>query len=96
MLTGLARAAVDQGAAREELERHPEVLAEGIQTILRREGETGPYELLSRFTRGREITAAGLLGFIEGLKLKPAIKAELRRLSPLNYTGLSEKLAKQK
>ncbi|OIO01179.1 MAG: adenylosuccinate lyase [Elusimicrobia bacterium CG_4_10_14_0_2_um_filter_56_8] len=96
VLTGLARAAVDQGAAREELERHPEVLAEGIQTILRREGETGPYELLSRFTRGREITAAGLLGFIEGLKLKPAIKAELRRLSPLNYTGLSEKLAKQK
>ena len=96
VLTGLSRAAVDEAAARAELERHPEVLAEGIQTILRREGETGPYELLSKFTRGREITAAGLREFIDGLKLKPAVKAELKRLSPLNYTGLSVKIAKRK
>lgn len=96
VLDGLSRAAVDEAAAREELLRHPEVLAEGIQTILRREGETGPYELLSKFTRGREVTAAGLAEFIDGLKLKPGIKAELKRLSPLNYTGLSEKIAKRK
>ncbi len=96
VLAGLSRVAVDEAAARAELELHPEVLAEGIQTILRREGETGPYELLSRFTRGRAVTAAGLRGFIDGLKLKPAVKAELKRLSPLNYTGLSEKLAKTK
>ncbi|MDO8802905.1 MAG: adenylosuccinate lyase [Elusimicrobiota bacterium] len=96
VLTGLSRAAVDEAAARAELELHPEVLAEGIQTILRREGETGPYELLSKFTRGRAVTAAGLRKFIDGLKLKPAIKAELKRLSPLNYTGLSEKIAKRK
>ena len=95
LLTGLSRAAVDEAAARAELELHPEVLAEGIQTILRREGETGPYELLSKFTRGRAVTAAGLREFIDGLKLRPEIKAELRRLSPLNYTGLSEKLAKK-
>lgn len=96
VLDGLSRAAVDEAAAGAELERHPEVLAEGIQTILRREGETGPYELLSKFTRGREITAAGLGEFIDGLKLKPGIKAELKRLSPLNYTGLSKKLANRK
>lgn len=96
VLDGLSRAAVDEAAASDELRRHPEVLAEGIQTILRREGETGPYELLSKFTRGREITAAGLKKFIEGLDLKPGIKAELKRLSPLNYTGLSEKLASRK
>jgi adenylosuccinate lyase len=96
VLTGLSRAAVDEAAARAELKLHPEVLAEGIQTILRREGETGPYELLSKFTRGRAVTAAGLREFIEGLRLKPAVKAELKRLSPLNYTGLSEQLAKQK
>lgn len=93
VLTGLSRSAVDEAAARAELELHPEVLAEGIQTILRREGETGPYELLSKFTRGRAVTAAGLREFIDGLKLKPAVKEELRRLSPLNYTGLSVKLA---
>jgi len=57
------------------------------------EGETGPYELLSKFTRGRAVTAAGLREFIDGLKLKSAVKEELRRLSPLNYTGLSAKLA---
>jgi len=96
LLTGLSRSAVDEAAARAELELHPEVLAEGIQTILRREGETGPYELLSKFTRGREVTAAGLGGFIDGLELKPAVKAELKRLSPLNYTGLSAQLAKRK
>ena len=96
VLDGLSRAAVDEAAAGAELELHPEVLAEGIQTILRREGETGPYELLSKFTRGREITAAGLGEFIDGLKLKPAVKAELKRLSPLNYTGLSKKLAEKK
>ncbi len=95
LLDGLSRAAVDEAAAAAELELHPEVLAEGIQTILRREGETGPYELLSKFTRGRAVTAAGLREFIDGLELKPVVKAELRRLSPLNYTGLSEKLAKE-
>ncbi|MBI4350475.1 MAG: adenylosuccinate lyase [Elusimicrobia bacterium] len=94
VLTGLSRAAVDEAAAGAELERHPEVLAEGIQTILRREGETGPYELLGKFTRGREVTAAGLAEFIDGLKLRPAVKAELKRLTPLNYTGLSAELAK--
>ncbi len=96
VLYGLSRAAVDEAAAGEELLLHPEVLAEGIQTILRREGETGPYELLSKFTRGREVTAGALAEFIDGLKLKPLIKAELKRLSPLNYTGLSEKIAKRK
>lgn len=94
LLTGLSRISPDPAAAREELEAHPEVLAEGIQTILRRERASGPYELLSKFTRGRSVTAAEMKDFIDGLELKPSVKAELKRLSPLNYTGLSEKLAK--
>lgn len=91
---GLARVSPDEAAARAELEAHPEVLAEGIQTILRRERASGPYELLSKFTRGRSVSAAELREFIDGLELKPAVRAELKRLTPLNYTGLAAKLAK--
>lgn len=94
VMTGLGRVSPDEAAARGELELHPEVLAEGIQTILRRENESGPYELLSKFTRGRCVTAAGLREFIDGLELKPGVKSELRRLTTLNYTGLAAKLAK--
>ncbi len=95
MLTGLSRISVNAAAAAAELERHPEVVAEGIQTILRRERATGAYELLSKFTRGRVITSAQLAEFIDGLGLKPAVKAELKKLSPLTYTGLAAKLAKE-
>lgn len=94
LLNGLGRISVNGGAARAELEAHPEVLAEGIQTILRREHEAGAYELLCKFTRGRGVGAEEMVSFIDGLKIKPAVKAELRKLSPLNYTGLAAKLAK--
>ncbi len=96
ILSGLSRVSPDPSAARAELEAHPEVLAEGIQTILRRERATGPYELLSKFTRGRAITASDLRDFIDGLELKTELKAELKNLSPLNYTGLAAKLAKSR
>ncbi|MDA8131611.1 MAG: adenylosuccinate lyase [Elusimicrobia bacterium] len=94
ILTGLSRVSPDPAAAEAELGSHPEVLAEGIQTILRRERASGPYELLSKFTRGRSVTAAEMNAFIDGLELKPAVKTELKRLTPLNYTGLSAKLAR--
>jgi len=96
ILSGLLRVSPDEAAAAAELEAHPEVLAEGIQTILRREGEHGPYELLSKFTRGREVTAEGMRKFINGLELKRAVKTELSRLSPLNYTGLAARIAKRR
>ena len=50
--------------------------------------------MLSKLTRGRAVTAADIAEFIDGLKLKPAVKKELRRLTPLTYTGLAAKLAK--
>ncbi|MDD2804670.1 MAG: adenylosuccinate lyase [Elusimicrobiales bacterium] len=96
ILSGLSRVSPDEAAAAAELEAHPEVLAEGIQTILRREGEHGPYELLSKFTRGRAVTADGMRQFIYGLELKRTVKAELSRLSPLNYTGLAARIAKRR
>ncbi len=96
VLEGLGRCAPDEAAARAELEAHPEVLAEGIQTILRREKARGPYELLSRFTRGRTVTAEELREFIRGLELRPSVKRELLDLTPLNYTGLAAKIAERR
>ena len=96
LLAGLGRVSVDPAAARGELEAHPEVLAEGIQTVLRRERENGAYELLCKFTRGRAVGAAEMAAFIDSLKIRPSVKKELKKLSPLNYTGLAARLAKKK
>lgn len=96
VLEGLSRSEPDPEAARAELLAHPEVVAEGVQTVLRREGAAGAYEKLKEFTRGREVTAAGLARFMNGLDLKPAVKAELRRLTPLTYTGLARRIAERR
>ncbi|OGR62788.1 MAG: adenylosuccinate lyase [Elusimicrobia bacterium GWB2_63_22] len=96
LLTGLARVSVDAAACEGELLGHPEVLAEGVQTILRRERLAGAYELLSKFTRGRTVTAESLAEFIKGLDVPPAVKAELGKLTPLSYTGLAGRLAVQR
>ncbi len=96
VLAGLSRVSVNPAAARAELERHPEVVAEGVQTILRREGAAKPYEQLCALTRGRGVTPENLRSFADGLDMRPAVKAEIKRLSPLNYTGLAERLAKGK
>jgi adenylosuccinate lyase len=93
VLDGLSRVSVSEAAARAELERHPEVIAEGIQTVLRREKAAEPYEQLCRLTRGRSVTLQDLRDFVDGLALGPAVKAELKALSPLSYTGLASKLA---
>jgi len=95
VLTGLARVSVDAGACAAELEAHPEIIAEGVQTVLRRERAAGAYELLSKFTRGRAVTAEGFRAFIEELPVAPSVKAELGKLSPLKYTGLAAALAVQ-
>ncbi len=96
LLTGLSRVSPDPAAARAELEAHPEVVAEGIQTVLRRERAGRPYELLSKFTRGRAVAEGEMRDFIDGLELGPEVKAELKGLTPLKYTGLAAKLAKQR
>jgi len=63
-----------------DLETHPEVLAEAIQTILRRAGFPEPYEALKGLTRGRTLEYADLERFIEELTVDEAVKAELRAL----------------
>ena len=64
------------------------VLAEAIQTILRREGYPNPYEALRDLTRGNTaVTEASLAEFVKGLNVGPEIKAELLALRPENYVG---------
>lgn len=93
LLRGLQKVAVDRARLRRDLEAHPEVLAEAIQTILRREGFAEPYELLKSFSRGRALTAEDIARFIDSLPVSDAVRAELQALAPAAYIGLAVKLA---
>ncbi len=92
-LNGLSRVAVNSEKVAEALLAHPEVLAEAIQTVLRREGVAMPYEQLKALTRGKEVTMADLTTFIDGLEVSATVKTELKQFTPQNYTGLAAKLA---
>ena len=96
LLRGLGKIHVNRAAGLAMLAASPEVLAEGIQTILRREGVPGGYEKLKALTRGQKPSLETLAQFIDGLPVKPSVKAELKKLRPENYTGLAEKMAKLK
>lgn len=94
-LNGLSRVAVNTDKVTAALLAHPEVLAEAIQTVLRREGVAMPYEQLKALTRGKEITMADLTAFIDGLQVSAAVKTELKSFTPQNYIGLAGRLAKE-
>lgn len=94
ILKGLDKLAVDAARLRADLEAHPEVLAEAVQTILRRAGYPQPYEALKGLTRGRALTLADLHRFIDELEVEPAVRAELRALTPEGYVGLAARLAR--
>ena len=91
---GLARIELDRAALDADLERHPEVLAEAIQTVMRRHGAGGAYEELMALTRGRTVTAGALRDFVSGLDLPEEEKARLAALRPADYTGLAARLAR--
>jgi len=72
-----------------DLENNWAVVAEAIQTILRREGYPNPYETLKGLTRTNEaITQQSMADFIETLEVSEAIKKEMRAITPANYTGI--------
>ncbi len=86
---GLKKISPDEIKMGKDLEDNWSVLAEAIQTILRREGIANPYELLKDLTRGKEkLTKESLHEFIQQLNVNDKIKDELRQLSPANYTGV--------
>lgn len=89
LLKGLDKLELNEAAIHADLENNWAVVAEGIQTILRREGYPQPYEALKVLTRTNEkITEQTIRRFINGLDVSDAVKAELRAITPFNYTGV--------
>ena len=93
LLKGLSRIKIDENKVRQELQNHPEIIAEAIQTVLRREGAAMPYEKLKDLTRGKQITLNDIHRFVDELDISDSIKKELKKFTPENYTGLASKLA---
>jgi len=86
---GLNKLALDEEALRRDLEANWPVVAEAIQTILRRENYPDPYNALKNLTRtGTSISAETIQEFVETLDVSESVKAELRAISPLNYLGI--------
>lgn len=94
LLKGLGKIDINKKTVLDALEKHPEVIAEGIQTILRREGVAMPYEKLKELTRGKEVTLDALRTFINSLDVPEKVKEEILKITPVNYTGIAQRLAK--
>ncbi|MEG1544230.1 MAG: adenylosuccinate lyase [Tannerellaceae bacterium] len=85
---GLGKLLLNEKALERDLDKCWAVVAEGIQTVLRREGYPKPYEALKALTRTNEgITEQSISAFIETLQVSDAVKAELKAITPHNYTG---------
>ena len=86
-LKGIGKLEVNARRTAEDLDASWEVLAEPLQTVMRRYGIEKPYEKLKDLTRGQDVNQATLQAFISGLDLPEDVKAELSRLTPADYTG---------
>lgn len=93
ILKGLDRITINQEKISAELNDHWEVLAEAIQTMLRKAGQSGAYEQLKALTRGQKMDQKIYLEFVSGLAISEDDKTTLMALSPENYIGLASKLA---
>ncbi|WP_386065171.1 adenylosuccinate lyase [Tahibacter sp. UC22_41] len=91
---GLAKLKPDPERLAADLDANPEVLAEAVQTVMRRYGLPNPYEQLKALTRGHGISKTALAEFIETLELPADAKQRLRTLTPAGYVGLAETLAR--
>jgi adenylosuccinate lyase len=89
-LKGLGKLELNHAAVTDDLAARWEVLAEPVQTVMRRYGIEKPYEQLKALTRGQPIDEASLRQFIEGLEIPADAKAALASLTPLTYTGSAE------
>lgn len=89
---GLGKLVLNESALKADLDNNWAVVAEAIQTILRREKYPNPYEALKELTRGKDgITKQSLHKFINSLKVSAQVKAELKQITPHNYTGVVAK-----
>lgn len=86
---GLSKLELNQDAINKDLEDNWAVVAEAIQTILRKEGYPNPYEALKELTRtNSKVTRESISAFIDGLNVKDTVKSQLKAITPFNYTGV--------
>ncbi|MDP6568474.1 MAG: adenylosuccinate lyase [Candidatus Marinimicrobia bacterium] len=95
IVKGSDRLTVNRKKIREELDNHWEVLAEAIQTTLRKSGDRLPYERLKNLTRGQKITQEDIQAFVQSLDLPKEEKQTLLDLTPENYTGLAARIVEE-
>lgn len=95
ILKGFRRIAINKNSMARELDDHWEVLAEAVQTILRKTGSPDAYEQLKQLTRGVRITEDALREFVTHLRIPKKDKDLLNQLTPANYIGLAPKLVDQ-
>jgi adenylosuccinate lyase len=95
LLRGLGKLSANPERLADDLDAAWEVLAEAVQTVMRRHGLPNPYEQLKALTRGHGITEAAMREFIETLDLPADAKARLAALTPASYIGLAERLARE-
>ena len=91
---GVSKLEINETKLLEDLDANWEILAEPIQTVMRRYGIEKPYEKLKELTRGQGIDQQSMQAFIKTLSIPEDVKQELLKLTPANYTGCAEQLAK--
>ena len=93
LATGLGKLELNEEALAEDLDTSWEVLAEPIQTVMRRFGVQGAYEQLKEVTRGKTVTAEALHGLIRSLDIPDTEKERLLAMTPASYVGKAAELA---
>ncbi|TVP89594.1 MAG: adenylosuccinate lyase [Thioalkalivibrio sp.] len=94
-IRGLGKLDADPERMQADLDANWEVLAEAMQTVMRRHGIEAPYEKLKELTRGQRVSAERLRAFVDGLEIPEEARDRLRDLSPAGYVGLAVELASQ-
>jgi adenylosuccinate lyase len=95
LLRGLNKLEASPECLHDDLDANWELLAEPIQTVMRRYGIANPYEKLKELTRGKHISREGIQAFVQGLEIPATAKAELLELTPWTYTGKAAELARR-
>lgn len=95
LLKGLNKLELNADLMKADLDANWELLAEPIQTVMRRYGIANPYEKLKELTRGTRVSREGMQAFVQTLDIPEAAKAELLKLTPWDYTGKAAELAKR-
>ncbi|MBI2306733.1 MAG: adenylosuccinate lyase [Rhodocyclales bacterium] len=95
LLRGLGKLEANAQCMLDDLDANWELLAEPIQTVMRRYGIANPYEKLKELTRGQRVSRDGMQAFVASLEIPEVAKAELLKLTPWDYTGKAAELAKR-